>query len=43
MNEHIVFNNNCKHSQIYKEHHTLGTTLNVVKTLHKNQSNRNIL
>ena len=33
MNEHIVLNNNCKHLKIYKEHHTLENTLNVVKTI----------
>ena len=31
MNEHIVLKNNCKHQQIYKQHHTLENTLNLVK------------
>ena len=33
MNEDIVLKNNSKHLKIYKEHHTLENTLNVVKTI----------
>ena len=31
MNEHIVLKSNCKHLQLYKEHHNLENFLNIFK------------